>query len=326
MKVMFIISLYTFIFFSFSFFLKNTDFQTKPTLMKIGIYGQFYHDNSETYIQHILDALQKKDVEVVIEENFLDIVNMHQDITKNYSNLSTFKSLDNSYDLFFSIGGDGTILKAVTFVQDLGIPIVGINTGRLGFLATIQKEKIAESINLILEGKFSISKRSLLTITTEPYNREINPLNFALNEVAVNRKNTTSMIKVETMIDDKYLTSYWSDGLIVSTPTGSTGYSLSCGGPVIDPSAKNIVLTPIAPHNLSARPLVIPDSSTITLNVSGREKNYLVSMDSRIATVQNDTTIHIKKAPFTIKLLQLPQDSFINTLRQKLLWGEDKRN
>jgi len=294
--------------------------------MKIGIYGQFYHENSETYIQLILDALQKKNVEIVIEENFLNIINQQQEITKNFSQVATFSKLDNSYDLFFSIGGDGTILKSVTYVRDLGIPIVGINTGRLGFLATIQKEKITESINQILDNEFTISERSLLTISTDPPNSEITSLNFALNEVAVNRKNTTSMIKVETKINGKYLTSYWSDGLIVATPTGSTGYSLSCGGPVIDPSTNSMVITPIAPHNLNARPLVIPDNSTISLQVSGREKTYLVSMDSRIATVKNETTVTIKKAPFTIKLVQLTNDSFTKTLRKKLLWGEDKRN
>ncbi|SRX53762.1 NAD kinase [Aequorivita sp. CIP111184] len=294
--------------------------------MKIGIYGQFYHENSEIYIQMLLNALQKKETEVLIEENFLGIINQHQDITKNFSGFSTFTELDSSFDLFFSIGGDGTILKAVTFVGDLGIPIVGINTGRLGFLATIQKEEMTESLNQILEGEYSISERSLLTVETYPESDEIQPLNFALNEVAVNRRNTTSMIKVETLVNDKYLTSYWSDGLIVATPTGSTGYSLSCGGPVIDPEANNIVLTPIAPHNLNARPLVIPDSCTITLKVSGRESSFLVSMDSRIATLENETSIIIKKAPFTIKLIQLHDDSFIKTLRKKLLWGEDKRN
>lgn len=294
--------------------------------MKIGIFGQFYHENSETYIQLLLDALQKKEAEVVIEEKFLKIINENQDITKNFSALSTFTELDSSFDLFFSIGGDGTILKAVTFVKDLGIPIVGINTGRLGFLATIQKEEITQSLNQILNEGYTISERSLLTIETIPHNKKIGPLNFALNEIAVNRKNTTSMIKVETLVNDKYLTSYWSDGLIVATPTGSTGYSLSCGGPILDPNTNSIVLTPIAPHNLNARPLVIPDSSTIILKVSGRESSFLVSMDSRIATLKNNTSIVIKKADFTIKLLQLHDDSFIKTLRKKLLWGEDKRN
>src|SRR5690554_1612942 len=294
--------------------------------MKIGIYGQFYHDNSEIYIQLLLQALQEKETEVFIEENFLDIINQNQDIKNNFSNFATFKKLDPSFDLFFSIGGDGTILKAVTFVRDLGIPIVGINTGRLGFLATIQKEEIAESLNQILNGHYTISERSLLTVQTSPDSQEVQLLNFALNEVAVNRKNTTSMIKVETLVNDNYLTSYWSDGLIVATPTGSTGYSLSCGGPVIDPDSKNMILTPIAPHNLNARPLVIADSNTVTLKVYGREETFLMSMDSRIATLKNETKIIIKKADFTIKLVQLNDDSFIKTLRKKLLWGEDKRN
>lgn len=294
--------------------------------MKIGIYGQFYHEDSEKYIQLILDALQAKDAEIIVEANFLKILQKNHTGVAQYAHLETFTKLDRSYDLFFSIGGDGTILKSVTFVRDLDIPIVGINTGRLGFLATIQKEDITQSINAILNGSFRISERSLLTIETSPDNNEVKTLNFALNEVAVNRKNTTSMIKVETMVNDKYLTSYWSDGLIVATPTGSTGYSLSCGGPVIDPSTNSIVITPIAPHNLNARPLVIPDNSEISLKVSGRETSFLVSLDSRIATLDNGTTLHIKKASFTIKMVQLEDDSFIKTLREKLLWGEDKRN
>ena len=294
--------------------------------MKIGIYGQFYHENSESYIQSILDALVDKDVEVFIESNFLDILKQQAGISSAIAEMSTFKELDKSYDLFFSIGGDGTILKSVTFVRDLGIPIVGINSGRLGFLATIQKKNVEESIRQILAGNYSISERSLLAIETKPSNRSLETLNFALNEIAVNRKNTTSMIKVETHVNNEYLTSYWSDGLIVSTPTGSTGYSLSCGGPVIDPSTHSFVITPIAPHNLNARPFVIPDDCTITLKVSGREESYLVSLDSRIATLSNETEITIKKAPFAIQLVQLSDDSFIKTLREKLLWGEDKRN
>lgn len=295
-------------------------------MKKIGIYGQFYHQNSEVYIMMILDALQKQEVEVVIEENFLEIIDHNQNISENYSNLSTFTELDSSFDLFFSMGGDGTILKAVTFVCDLGIPIVGINTGRLGFLATIQREHIEESLQQIIKGEYTISQRSLLTITTDPPNDALVPLDFALNELAVNRKNTTSMIKVETHVNGKYLTSYWSDGLIVATPTGSTGYSLSCGGPVIDPNTNGLVITPIAPHNLNARPFVIPDDSVIQLKVTGRERNYLMSLDSRIATLDNETVITIRKASFNIPLVQLSNDSFIETIRQKLLWGEDKRN
>jgi NAD+ kinase len=294
--------------------------------MKIGIYGQFYHKYSEQSIQHILNALKKTGIEVAVEKNFLKLIKHHEEIDTNVATFSSFTELDHSYDLFFSIGGDGTLLKSITFVRDLGIPIVGINTGRLGFLATIQKEKIAESIDQIVSGNFTISERSLLAIETSPESDEIGDLNFALNEIAVNRKNTTSMIKVETFVNGEHLTAYWSDGLIISTPTGSTGYSLSCGGPIMDPSSNSFVLTPIAPHNLNARPFVIPDDSEIALKVSGREKSYLISLDSRVATLKNKTEIRIKKAPFTIKLAQLKEDSFIKTLRGKLLWGEDKRN
>ena len=294
--------------------------------MKIGIYGQFYHKNSETHIQAILNVLQRKGVEIVVEKNFLALMRENQSFHTDLSNLASFTKLDTSYDLFFSIGGDGTILKSITFVRDLDIPIVGVNTGRLGFLATIQKQDVTSSITEILEGNYYISERSLLSIETSPSNKEITPLNFALNEVAVNRKNTTSMIKVETTINSEYLTSYWSDGLIVSTPTGSTGYSLSCGGPVIEPSNESIILTPIAPHNLNVRPLVVPDNSVVTLKVSGREDTHLVSLDSRIVTLENETLITIKKAAFTIKFVQPIEESFIKTLRKKLLWGEDKRN
>lgn len=292
--------------------------------MKVAIYGQFYHKNSGAYVVTIIEAFQKKKVSLYIEENYKKLV--EKEINRPFGDLPTFRTIDDSYDLFISIGGDGTILKSVTYVGDLGVPIVGINTGRLGFLATIQKEHISESIETIIEGNYSISERSLLSIETSPPQENITKLNFALNEVAVNRKNTTSMIKVDTHVNGKYLTTYFSDGLIVATPTGSTGYSLSCGGPVIDPSTSNIALTPIAPHNLSARPLVLPDDCDIELSVSGREDEFLVSLDSRILTLQIDTKLRIKKAPFTIKLVQLKNESFIKTLREKLLWGEDKRN
>lgn len=294
--------------------------------MKVGIYGQFYHQNSGKYIQQLLDILDKKDVEVIIEEKFLELINTHEEIKKTYLNFSTFEELDNTYDLFFSIGGDGTILKTATYVRDLNIPIVGINTGRLGFLATIQKEEIASTIDEILNKNYSISERSLLSVETENTEEIFGKLNFALNEVTVSRKNTTSMISVDTLLNGERLTNYWADGLIVSTPTGSTGYSLSCGGPVIMPTTSSIILTPIAPHNLNARPFVVPDHIEINLEVSGREEEHLISLDSRIATLPVNTSITIRKAHFKIKLVLLEKDSFISTLRKKLLWGEDKRN
>lgn len=294
--------------------------------MKVGIYGQFYHKNSERYIQELLDLLEEENIEVFIESNFLEIIRSNQIIKKDYHKFSTFEVLDNSYDLFFSIGGDGTILKSVGFVKDLDIPIVGINTGRLGFLATIQKEEIKEAIASILNKDYSISKRELLRIETTPETTGLSEIDFALNEIVINRKNTTSMITIETWLNDKYLNAYWADGLIVTTPTGSTGYSMSCGGPIIAPSTPAIALTPIAPHNLNARPLIIPDQTILKLKVKTREDEFLVSLDSNLVSLKENTVITIKKAPFEIEMVMLNKDSFIKTLRQKLLWGEDKRN
>jgi len=234
--------------------------------------------------------------------------------------------LDQSIDLFFSVGGDGTFLRSVTFIRDLNIPIIGINTGRLGFLATVQKENIEQAVQRVLQKKYTLIERTLLCVKTNEDNHDIEELNFALNEISVTRKNTASMITVETLLDDEYLTTYWSDGLIIATPTGSTGYSLSCNGPIISPLSKNIVLTPIAPHSLSVRPLVIPDKTNIELKIESRGKEVLLTLDSRITTISNTSKIYIKKCDFTIKTLQIIDQTFIKTLREKLFWGEDKRN
>lgn len=295
-------------------------------MKKVGIYGQFYHANSGAHIEELLNALEREDIEVVIEEDFFKLIGENESIEKAYHQFKTFKELDPSFDLFISVGGDGTILKSVNYVKDLNIPIVGINTGRLGFLATVNKEEIKDTISRILKNDFIISERTVLCISTEPEEKELCDNNFALNEIAVSRKNTTSMITIETWLDEEYLTAYWADGLIVSTPTGSTGYSLSCGGPVITPTTKALAITPIAPHNLNARPLIIKDNTQIKLKVSGREDNYLVSMDSRIASLKNNTTVIIEKAPFKVKMVEFTGDTFLSTLRKKLLWGEDRRN
>ncbi len=292
--------------------------------MKIAIFGEVYNINSETSIETLLGILVKKPVKVIIESNFYLEIKNRQNI--NVDAFDTFEGLDDSFDLLITIGGDGTILRAITYVRDYSIPIIGINTGRLGFLATIQKDKIEGAMEDIIKGNYQISQRSLLTIETDPENQKLLDFNIALNDIAVSRKNTTSMITVETYLNNEYLTSYWADGLIISTPTGSTGYSLSCGGPVIIPDADSFALTPIAPHNLNARPLVIPDSTEIKLRISGREDSYFVSLDSRIATLSNDSTIIIKKASFKIKMVELKKESFLDTLRKKLLWGADKRN
>ncbi|MGS2762155.1 NAD kinase [Sinomicrobium sp. M5D2P9] len=294
--------------------------------MKVGVFGQFYHDDSEEYVLTLLEVLDEKGIEVIIEAKYLELIRHFLDGEKEYETFSSFDDLDSGCDMFFSMGGDGTILRTVLYIRDLGIPVLGINTGRLGFLATVQKENIRQAVESIVGEEYNVVDRTLLEITTNPENEDLTELNFALNEVAVSRKDTTSMITVATYLNDEYLTSYWADGLIIATPTGSTGYSLSCGGPVLTPDTTSFVITPIAPHNLNARPLVIPDDTVIRLRVSGREPNYLVSLDSRLATLPEETEIIIKKAPFAVKMVELRAESFLKTLRNKLLWGEDKRN
>ena len=294
--------------------------------MKVAVFGRFYNLTTTFSVETLFNFLKKKEIDAYIETEFYNLINDNEPNKIGHLLNKQFDTLDTSFDLFISIGGDGTILRAITFIKNLGIPVIGINTGRLGFLATIPVNDIEIALQNIINGKYRISERSLLTIETSVENKDIDSMNFALNEIAVSRKNTTSMITVETFLDGEYLTSYWSDGLIVSTPTGSTGYSLSCGGPVITPETKSFVITPIAPHNLSARPLIIPDATEIQLKVTGREESHLVSLDSRIATLENGTIIKIKKAPFTIKMVDLLNESFLTTLRKKLLWGEDKRN
>lgn len=293
-------------------------------MMKIAVYGQNYaKDSTQKAFEILLDVLLDNKVGVYVESDFLkqQSVEMQQS-----SAIRKFSELDNSFDLLISIGGDGTILRAITYVRDLGIPIVGINTGRLGFLATIRTDEIESALAEIFNGKYKISERTLLSVSTKPDSNVIGETNFALNEIALSRKNTTSMITVETHLDGEYLTSYWADGLILSTPTGSTGYSLSCGGPVITPETNNFALTPIAPHNLSARPLIIPDKTTVTFKVDGREDQFLMSLDSRIVTLPNTTIVTIQRASFVIKMVERLEETFLDTLRKKLLWGEDRRN
>ncbi len=291
--------------------------------MKIAVYSQYYPSKSNIHFKELIEILQNNQASVFVESTFLNAIKSED---SSFSNLQTFSELDNSYDLLVSMGGDGTILRAVTFIKNFEIPIVGINTGRLGFLATIPTDEVKTAMQHIFIGNYKISERALLSVETSPASPELVEINFALNEIALSRKNTTSMISVDTHLDDEFLTSYWADGLIISTPTGSTGYSLSCGGPVITPNAKSLVLTPIAPHNLNARPLVIPDETSIKLKVNGREDNYLMSLDSRIVTLHNDTIVTVRKANFKIKMVELLNESFLDTLRKKMLWGEDRRN
>lgn len=291
--------------------------------MKVAIYGQAYGPDVVAPVATLLLELAKYKAAVCMEAEFASLIGA---AAQGYPVFSMEAGLDKSFDLMISIGGDGTILRAITFIRDLGIPIVGINTGRLGFLSIGKKEAVGEMLCEFAEGRYHLVERNLVTATVPGEVPGGNDLNFALNEITVSRKDTTSMITVETYLNGEYLTSYWADGLIIATPTGSTGYSLSCGGPVIMPTARSLVITPIAPHNLNARPLVISDDTQITLRVSGRESQHLLSFDSRLVSVDNDTEIEVRKADFCIRMVEFSSESFLKTIRNKLLWGEDRRN
>lgn len=294
--------------------------------MKIAIYGQYYLNSTEPIIKDIFVFFKKNNTELIIEAAFLEMLYEKNLIHETYQTFSSHTELDSSFDLVISIGGDGTILRAATLVRSSGIPILGINAGRLGFLASVQKDNIDSFLQFVMDKKYSISKRTLLSLDCSPENDAIKEINFAMNEITVSRKDTTSMITIETYLDGEFLNSYWADGLIISTPTGSTGYSMSCGGPILTPNVKSLVIAPIAPHNLNARPLVIPDDTEVKLRVSGREENYLVSLDSRVTTIANESILIIKKTPFQINMVEIQEETFLKTLRNKLLWGEDKRN
>ena len=292
--------------------------------MKVGIYGQTNNEITIKYTEHLIEILKDRKIDFLLDKNFSE---GFTDSTGNgYKSFDGYEELDRSFEVFFTVGGDGTFLRSVTLVRDLGIPIVGINTGRLGFLATVPKENIGKAVEQICNKEFRIGKRSLLSVRSSDENQDFGGLNFALNEVSVSRKNTASMIKVDTFLDQEFLTTYWSDGLIVSTATGSTGYSMSCGGPIISPRAKSLVLTPIAPHSLAVRPLVIPQKTKIELNIDSRVDEVLLTLDSRMYTIGNESRVFIERSNFSIRTIHLKDETFIKTLREKLLWGEDKRN
>ena len=293
--------------------------------MKIAIYIRQYTAENESILQQLFSLFTPED-QVYIEQEILSELQLRSDKFNSAKSFASFEDLNPSYDVMLTIGGDGTLLKGITYVRSLQIPILGINAGRLGFLATAHKDDLPNVLEQLRKGDYQVVERSVIEAVFADTGEPVDTVNFALNEITVTRKNTASMITVDTELNGDYLCSYWADGLIIATPTGSTGYSLSCAGPVILPTAKNFVLTPIAPHNLSARPVIIPEDAEVKLSISGREKKFLMSLDSNIKSIPNKQNIIVRKAPFVVKMIRLEGDSFIKTLRTKLLWGEDKRN
>ncbi len=291
--------------------------------MEIGIFGKELSDSSYPFLNELILALKDAKINAFYYAPFAEEICAKFDLR----GCQTFSSPDDSpvkLDYIISLGGDGNMLNAVAMVQDSGIPILGINMGRLGFLSSVNREKIKEAITSLKNGDFKIDSRSLLKLSSHA--NLFQQRNFALNEVTVYKQQPNSMVSIHVYIDDEYLNSYWADGLIIATPTGSTAYSLSTGGPIISPDAKNFIITPIAPHNLSVRPLVIPDNKTVRIKVDGREDSYFVSLDARTQSFQSDEELIIEKENFEIKLIRLPNENFFSTIRAKLLWGIDKRN
>ena len=292
--------------------------------MILALFSQEINESVNDVVQTFFISKFSKESKFYVEKKLYDQLAFDGDLELIPFNKS--KDLDSSIDLLVSIGGDGTFLRTIEYVRDLNIPVMGINTGNLGFLATIKKENLDQAVEKIYNKKFKVENRSVIKVNSEEIGLPKNLFPYALNEISVVRKDTTSMINIKTSLDGNHLNSYWADGLIISTPTGSTGYSLSCGGPVISPSSGSLVLTPISPHNLNARPLVISDETKIELSVSGREEKHLLSIDSNIFTVQNQTKITIEKPNFDFKIAHFSNNNVYKTLKEKLLWGKDKRN
>ncbi len=292
--------------------------------MRIAIYGRPTNDNISEPIQVLFHKLNEYKAEIFIFEPYYHFLKQRINLNGNIKTFGSYSDLNTSIDYMLSLGGDGTLLETLTYIRNLGIPVLGINTGRLGFLANVAKTEIPIAIEALVEKKFEIENRALLSVTSA--NNLFGDVNYALNELTIFKKDSSSMITIHTYINGDYLNSYFADGLLVATPTGSTAYSLSCGGPIVMPDSQNFIITPIAPHNLNVRPLVIPDSNTIKLKVEGRSSHYLASLDSRNEIIDSSIELTIKKADFSLRIIRLENQNFFNTIRNKLLWGLDRRN
>ena len=292
--------------------------------MRIALYGSPFDNSKSKYIQHLIHKLEQENVSICIENQFFDFLEEQISFNKPVSSFDNYEELKERADVLLSIGGDGTLLNTITLVRDSGIPVLGINTGRLGFISSISTDQIDSAINQLLKGNYDIQERTLLQLESE--NDLFGETNIALNEVTILKKDTSSMIQIHAYLDEVYLNSYWADGLIISTPTGSTGYSLSCGGPIILPGTDNFIISPIAAHNLNVRPLVVSDKNVIRLKVDEREELALVALDSRSRAIDPSLVLTIRKADFKIRLIRLEDQSFVSTMREKLMWGKDKRN
>ena len=293
--------------------------------MQVVVYSKLVKEKDIPHIQNLFDALHEEGINAYVYGPYLEQlrkkINFRRDVGvfEGYLDFSVKK-----FDFFITLGGDGTILAALTHVRDSNVPIAGINLGRLGFLAVIEKKRIREAVGLLKNGRFSLDERRMLYLESNlPIFGDIR---FALNDFTLLKRDTSSMITIHTFINGSYLNSYWADGIIVATPTGSTGYSLSCGGPIVFPRSGNFVITPVAPHNLNVRPVVISDDSVISFEIEGRTENFLCTLDSRFETITSAHQLAVRRNEFTTKLVSLKEVGFLDTIRNKLAWGVDSRN
>ena len=292
--------------------------------MTIAVYARNTKDNYSSYLEQLIVLAEIENFNIVVFKPYLDYLNQSLSVPYVLNCFSTSEELIATTDFVISLGGDGTMLETLAFVRKSGIPVLGVNTGRLGFLATVYKEDFAKALQLLTKEKYTLDKRELIEL--ENKHSEFSGLNYALNEFTIHKKESSAMINIDTFVDGVFLNSYFADGLIVSTPTGSTAYSLSCGGPIMVPDSENFIITPIAPHNLNVRPIIISNHKTLSFKVSGRSESFNVSLDSRSITLKNNSELVIKKADFKFNLINLDGQHFFETLRNKLLWGIDKRH
>lgn len=293
--------------------------------MKVAVFGTLVSDEFVPVLQEFFQFLKNNGIEVQLYKPFYSHLLDDVQTTAYYTSFfHSYSDFDNQNEYIFSVGGDGTFLQSVLNIRNFDIPVIGVNGGRLGFLADISADQISHALSNIFSKNYKVVERSMLEV--EFSDCENLEFNYALNEMTVLKTDNSSMINITAYLNDEFLNNYWADGLIISTPTGSTAYSLSVGGPILTPNSENFVITPLAPHNLTIRPIVVPDNCEIKLRVEGRGTNYLTSLDSRSAAVEFSTVLHIRKAGFKLKTLQLPEQPFFNTLRTKLMWGIDRRN
>lgn len=292
--------------------------------MKIAIYSRGLEGEHHQQLIHLINQLLLHKAEVLL---YVTLYHNYEEIEHPFDKTSVFHSeeeLDASVDCLISLGGDGTMLDAVTLTKDKGIPILGINFGRLGFLASIGKEDLNSAVDSLLHGTYVIDKRSLINLESNSVLFQNAP--FALNEFAIHKRDTSPMIKIHTYLNGEFLNTYWADGLIVATPTGSTGYNMSCNGPIVFPDSGSFVITPVAPHNLNVRPIIVPDNNIISFEVEGRTEEFICALDSRKEIVNKSMQLAVKKESFMVNMIKLNENSFLSTLRSKLTWGLDKRN